>query len=262
MSNVESRKKAAFKHETFPAINIVMSQGVKMTLVNKLVILLIISFAVGCSFQTKDMQLIEIKVLDNLEDNDLVAQELMFYSPEYFIHNIPSLNKQNYSGVQTGYVRSSDTGASNFRVFYVLNNISTSEVADIKEEFEKFIPALAEQHASKFNLFRKESESKSKWLQSFINEDNELNFKNFSPSVMSQFEAQLRSIPQQVRNSFGNITEVKYLRGQYYKPFNNLQEQVVLNYQVKMEGNHLALVTIAIDSQSDILSVGFRPIVT
>jgi hypothetical protein len=101
----------------------VMPNGVNMANFTKSILVLFFTFVLaGCNFQAKDMQLIEIKAFPDKEKNDQVAQALMYYTPTYFMHHIRSLNEQNYTGVQTGYVKPSDSNISYFRVFYVISD--------------------------------------------------------------------------------------------------------------------------------------------
>jgi hypothetical protein len=243
-----------------------MSLGVMMTrMVRRFVLFVSILIIAGCNFQAKDVQLIEINTLKDKEKNDQVAQALMFYAPSYFIHHIPTLNEKNYAGVQPGYVRPSDTNVSNFRVFYVVNNnnLNSSDVPLLKSEFEKFIPIMAREHASKFEVIESESSIKGEWLKGFLNSNGEEGyFQKFSQKVLEKHGEQIRAVPAQLSETLGKIEEVKYLRAQYYKAFNDFPEQVVLNYEVSFKGHSKMFVTISIDEDNQIINLDFKQIMT
>lgn len=227
-------------------------------------VLLLMSFILlsGCDFQAKDVQLIEVNVFSDKEKNDQVAQALMFYSPSYFIYNIPTLNEKNYAGVQVGYVRPKSTNFSSFRVLYLLNNsnLSSDDVASIKIDFERFIPVMAKEHASKYEVFESQSKIKAKWLEGFLNSSGESKYMySFSKLMLEEFGQQLRAIPGQVNAKLG---EVKYLRAQYYKAFNDFQEQVVLGYEVTFRSGAKSFVQVSLDERNKIINLELKQMMT
>ncbi|MGL6259323.1 hypothetical protein [Vibrio sp. WXL210] len=230
-------------------------------------VLLMISFIYlsGCNFQAKDVQLIEINVSNDKEKNDQIAQALMFYSPLYFVSNIPTLTEKNYSGIQVGYVRAKDLSRSNFRVFYVLNNseLTSADIAAIKQEFEIFIPIMAEEHASKYEVFESQSKIKAQWLKVFLNNNGEAKYMNsLSRLVLNEFGQQLQAIPGQVSAQLGKVEQVEYLRPQYYRAFNGFQEQVVLVYEVTFRSGSKSLVQVALDGSNKVIHLEFNQIMT
>ena len=117
--------------------------------------LLVALTLVGCNFVAKDVQVIDVKVHEDASVNDQVLQSLMYYAPAYFISNISSLNEKNYPAVQVGWTPGDGEGETSFRVFYVLSSelISSNEAALLEKEFEQFIPVMAQDHASMWNVF-------------------------------------------------------------------------------------------------------------
>ncbi len=235
-----------------------------MKLIGHSFIVALLFITAGCNFTVKDMQLVEISVLKDEEKNDQVAQALMFYSPQYFIHNIKSLNKNNYAGVQTGYVKPSNTNKSNFRVFYVMNNgaLDQSEVDKLKIEFENYIPKLAKEHASKIDVFESESITKKTWIKDFFNSDGEDKYLEAFSQVMMKESEKVRALPQQISRQLGLVEQVKYIRGQYYKAFNGFHEQVVLNFEVAFDSSTKAFVSISLDDNNQIINIDLKQIMT
>ncbi|WP_440903723.1 hypothetical protein ACMZOO_12790 [Catenovulum sp. SX2] len=227
-----------------------------------LILLLFTILMAGCNFQAKDMQLIEIKALPDEEQNDQVAQALMYYSPAYFMHHIPSITKENGSGVQPGYVRPSDENISYFRVFYVISNsnLKSSAVDSIKKEFERHIPIMAKNHASVWELQEKESVQKAQWLKKFLNSgDTEVFRKDLSQQLPLDYKDYFLKTPKNTQEKLGFIENTTYLRYQYYKPFGEFKEQLVLNYKVTFDKGHTALVNVSLDKEQKVSLIEIVP---
>lgn len=226
-------------------------------------ILFLIVLMVGCNFQSKDMQLIEIKALPNEEQNDQVAQALMYYSPAYFMHHIPSITKENGSAVQPGYVRPPDRNISHFRVFYVTSNsnLKSSAVESIKKEFEQHIPIMAEEHASVWELQEKESDLKAQWLKEFLNSSEAGRFRDdLSQLLPVDYQDYFLKTPQNTQEKFGLIESTTYLRYQYYIPFGEFKEQLVLNYKVTFDKGLSALVNVSLDKKQKVSLIEIAPL--
>lgn len=216
---------------------------------------LFLVFISGCNFQTKDLQLIEIKAFSDKEKNDQVAQALMYYTPTYFMHHIPSLNEKNYSGVQPGYVRPSNTNISNFRVFYVTSdsNLKSTAVNSLKREFEKHIPIMAKNHAEAWELQENESIKKGKWLKEFINSSNQDEYKDaFVADTPENYLTFFLSYPKKIQEQVGLANDIKYLRYQYYKPFGEFKEQLVLNYEANFDNGRKVFFNMSLNSRQEI----------
>ncbi|MFI2813276.1 hypothetical protein [Microbulbifer sp. YPW16] len=235
-----------------------------MAHLNKSLILLLLTiFMAGCNFQAKDMQLIEIKALPDDEQNDQVAQALMYYSPAYFMHHIPSITKENGSAVQPGYVRPSDENISYFRVFYVLSNsnLKLSAVNSIKKEFESHIPIMAKNHASVWELQEKESAKKAEWLKKFLNSsDTEVFREDLSQQLPIDYQDHFLKTPKNTQEKLGLIETTTYLRYQYYKPFGEFKEQLVLNYKVTFDKGRSALVNVSLDKEKKVSLIEIVPL--
>ena len=226
-------------------------------------VLFLILLTVGCNFQSKDMQLIEIKVLPDEKQNDQVAQALMYYSPAYLMHHIPSITKENGSAVQPGYVRPSDRNISYFRVFYVTSNsnLKSSAVESIKNEFERHIPIMAKDHASVWELQEKESDVKAQWLKDFLNSSETEKFRDdLSQQLPSDYQDYFLKTPQNTQEKLGLIENVTYLRYQYYKPFGEFKEQLVLNYKVIFDKGRSAAVNISLDKKQKVSLIEIVPL--
>lgn len=230
----------------------------------KLVFFLLLTIpAVGCNFQAKDMQLIEIKALPDEEKNDQVAQALMYYSSAYFMHHIPSITKENSSAIQPGYVRPSDDNKSYFRVFYVISNanLKSSDVESIKKEFERHIPQMAKNHASVWGLQEKMSVQKALWLKEFLNSTNTEKFReDISQQLPPDYQDYFLKTPLNTQEKLGLIESTTYLRYQYYKPFGEFKEQLVLNYKAIFDKGRSALVNISLDNKQKVVLIEILPV--
>ncbi len=225
--------------------------------------LLLTILITGCNFQAKDMQLIEIKALPNKEENDQVAQALMYYSNAYFMHHIPSLTKENGAAIQTGYVRPTDDNISYFRVFYVVSNsnLKSSAVDSLKNEFERHIPIMAKNHASVWEIQETESVKKAQWIKDFFNSSNTSKFRvDLSQQLPADYKDHFLKTPQITQEKLGLIESTTYLRYQYYKPFGEFKEQLVLNYKVTFDKGRNALVNVSLDKKQKISLIEILPL--
>ncbi|MCW8108978.1 hypothetical protein OPS25_10780 [Alteromonas ponticola] len=240
------------------------ASGSLMAHINKIIFTLLLTFVItGCNFQAKDMQLIEIKALADKEENDQVAQALMYYSPAYFMHHIPSITKENGAAVQTGYVRPSDDNISYFRVFYVVSNsnLKSSVVDFLKKEFERHIPIMAKNHASVWDIQEKESVQKAQWIKDFFNSSDTSKFRaDLSQQLPPDYKDHFLKTPQTTQEKLGLIENTTYLRYQYYKPFSEFKEQLVLNYKVTFDKGRSALVNVSLDKNQKISLIEIVPL--
>ena len=230
----------------------------------KFLMVLVFSFSlIGCDVQTKDVQLIEVKVFSDDEKNDKVAQALMYYSPAYFQHNIPSITIENGSAIQPGYVRSLEKNKSYFRVFYVMSNdkLKLSTIKKIKKEFERHIPKMSQEHASAWELQGKESALKSQWLKEFLNSQNAERFRDdLSKLLPADYQDYFLNTPQKVQEKLGLVKNTIYLRYQYYKPFGEFKEQLILNYKVVFDSGLTAAVNISLDKNQSVSLIEVLPL--
>lgn len=239
-----------------------------MKFVRQLVTIVIVFLVTACDVNVKDVQLIEISALNDVEKNDEVAKSLMFYAPSYFIHNIKSLNKENYAGIQTGYVRPSNTNKSNFRVFYEMNKgvLEKGDVEKLKAEFESFIPILASDHASKIDVFESESKKKQDWFERLLVSNGQEQFKQFSPKLIEKEGLDVvEKLAVNIKEQLGTPEKISFIKGQYYKAYGSYQEQVILYYEVLFSKGIRAVVNIAIDEKDElkrVINIDLKQIMT
>ncbi|TDF34619.1 hypothetical protein EYS14_22950 [Alteromonadaceae bacterium M269] len=184
------------------------------------------------------MQVIELDLHGSDEANDKIVKSLMYYSWDYYIHNIDSLNPENSKAIQIGWTPGKGVGDAKFRIFYVLSSssLSTATVEKLKSEFSDFIPKLAQEHSDRLSFYASESPKMKKWIESLQERTATDIYNDFLPESRKVFEPeQLEQVLGAMREEHGTIAKLEFQAGQYYKPYSEYDEHVILYYLATFE---------------------------
>ena len=187
----------------------------------------------GCSFESKEIQAIEISNLPDVESNTKLAADLMQYDPRYLAHKISSLNELTAPGVEVGYFIPSSGGNPSYRITYNKGNPDVVEnIENLKSEFDEFIPVLAAFHVSKLSLFDELNPVGSDWLDSLMAHPiAEVREDSSNLLKAAATEAQLANAVTRLKDHYGDRKSSEFVRGQYYEAFGGIPESVSLFYQ-------------------------------
>ena len=189
----------------------------------------------SCSFDVTDTQNIDINhYLDN-DKNIKLAEDLMHYDPRYIASKIAVFNESTSKGMRLGYfIRSSDRKPS-YKITYSLKVKSVSDnLSELKESFEKYIPKLAKIHASKESLFTRLEPLGANWVYSFFENTPNVVLNN-SSTILKDIATpkMLSDMSVKLKDEYGIIEKLEFVRAQYYEAFSEFPETVGLYYIAK-----------------------------
>jgi hypothetical protein len=112
---------------------------------------------------------------------------------------------------------------------------------------------MAKNHVEIWDVQERESVQKGQWLKEFLNSSDPVEHKSsFVKDTPENYLAFFLSYPKQTQEKFGLVNDVKYLRYQYYKPFSEFKEQLVLNYEVTFDKERKALINLSLNNLNEI----------
>ncbi len=201
--------------------------------------------AFGCGIERIEFQIIEISYYPDNERNAKLAEDLFHYDPRYLAHKIPSLDEETSKGLQLGYSGGSPDGKSSYKIKYDLNNPAiSSNIDDLKAQFDSYIPKLAALHASKEPIFAELRPIGSSWAQSFLSGDL-YHLLEESSEILKEAATveQLSELRDELLDNYGPITELTFVRAQFYEQFAELPQSVSLYYEAQADEDIWLLVS-------------------
>ncbi len=206
---------------------------------------------IGCDFNATDIQIIDIGYYPENNKNVKLAEELIYYDPQYIASKVPAYNENTSKGIKLGYfVRSSD-GKPSYRVTYSLKNPSVaSNLAELKKQFSEFIPKLVAIHASKEPIFAELQPTGKIWVESLFSDSaNALFDKSSSVFQKTVSREQLTTISSQLLKEYGKPIGIEFVRAQYYESFGENPEQVSLFYSARFNNQKKLMIRISTHQQ-------------
>lgn len=218
-------------------------------------------FLTACSFKTTYIQMIPIDLLETAEENQKLAEDLMYYDPRYYAHNMPTLKSIAGKGVRYGYHIATGSGRASFKVTYTTSMPQVAvNLSALQEEFETFVKILAEHHIEKMPLLESLRPEAMAWADTLFSEDAS-SFYTASSKMMKGVTNQVdfdRAM-NQLRNQWPDRTAFSYLRGQYYLAFEEIPESVSLFFQADLpEGKFLVVRISMVEEGGKWVPLGFK----
>ena len=215
----------------------------------------------GCNYVVTDIQDIEINYYLENEKNIKLAENLIYYDPQYIASKIPAFDENTSKGIRFGYfIRSSDK-KPRYRITYNLKKPSiVANLAELKEGFENFIPALAAFHVSKESIFVELKPIGKSWAKSLFSESAGTLLSE-SSTLLKKLVSSNRflEISAQLQKEYGKPLKISFVRAQYYEAFGKIPESVSLFYLAKFDNKKSKMVRISIHQQGQKwLVMGFK----
>ncbi len=215
----------------------------------------------ACSFEYAEIQDIEITHYPDNERNTKLAEELIYYDPRYLADRIPAFNEKTSQGIRLGYfVRSSD-GQPSYRITYNRSIDAVSDNLDeLKSQFEAYIPMFAAKHASKDALFLELEPLGMRWAQDLFTEEASTILENSSQSLRDNVTVtQLEGFQNEIHDSSGSLTEIVFVRAQFYEKHADVPESVSLFYEAEMADKSVFMVRVSLhEEEQEWRAIGFR----
>jgi len=228
------------------------------TAVTLICITLLIS---ACSFKYTETQDIEITHYPDNERNAKLAEDLMYYDPQFLAHEIPALDQDTSKGIRIGYFVRSFDGKPSYRITYNRSIDAVEEnIDELKTQFEAFIPLLAEKHASREALFLELEPIGLSWAKDFFAADAGTILQESSQVLRDYVTVlQLSKMQGELAKAYGPPTSVSYVRAQYYEAFDDVPESVSLFYEAEMADESSFVFRVSLHETDDgWRAIGFR----
>jgi hypothetical protein len=191
----------------------------------------------GCSVNVTDVQRIEISLYDDDKLNIKLAEDLMYYNGGYIAHHVLSLDEKTAKGIKLGYfVRSSDNTAF-YQITYRLDNAAVlANHSNLQDEFESFIPRLAELHVEKEPVFEALKPMGRQVARDFYGDDPGAIWDSSSELLKSRVSRErFLELATSLKETYGEIASLDWLRGQYYQAFQGQPETISLFFKLEFE---------------------------
>jgi len=217
--------------------------------------------AVACSFKYTETQDIEISNFADNERNAKLAENLMYYDPRFLSHKIPALDENTSKGIQLGYFVRSPDEQSSYRVTYNLSiDAVSANLDDLKKQFETYIPQLAAFHISKEPLFLELEPVGLAWVKDFLSGDANALLERSSQLLRDAMTVeQLLAMQDEFVVTYGEPTDITFVRAQYYEKFSDVPESVSLFYETQMTKDSSFMVRVSVHESDELWrALGFQ----
>ena len=189
---------------------------------------------VACDIARIELQSIEIDQYPDNARNAKLAEDLIYYDPQYFAYKMPAFNEDTLRGIQIGHSASPEGEKSSIRIRYNRNNQAVlASISELRSQFDTFFPQLAAAHASKDDLFANLSPVGISWLRRLFTDDPENLLAEGSQEFRDSTGVdEFSSGVEEMERTYGQLEDFSFVRAQYYEPFSQYSETINLWYQV------------------------------
>jgi hypothetical protein len=226
----------------------------------KRLLLLLALNLIGFDTQSSEVQSIPINLYDNSRQNTALAEELVHYDPRYLSYQLPSFNTSVQPHIQLGYFSDSQGNVS-YRIAYDLDaEALQGKIPSLENEFESYIPKLAQQHTDKLALFSRLAPVGDLWLESLFNEPVDHTLENSSELLQFAINDQQLSIYLAlVKRHHGKPQIRTYKRAQFYEAHGTVPESVSLYYKQVFTNNRELTIRVSLhETQGEWKVMGFN----
>ncbi len=225
------------------------------------IFLLFTILLVSCSSDVNYIQDINIAVYDDEESNVKLAENLIYYDLRYLAENIQGFNEESAKGIKLGYfIRKSDSKPS-FRITYSLTNPSVAKNFDtLKSNFDSFIKKIAVQHVDKNQIFVDLQPTTKNIIENFFLMNVDTIWKYGASSIRSNMKkgALVRNA-ESIIKEFGELSNVEYIRSQYYDAMLGKHELIAMHYKISTSKNKTGSMSITYQYEIDSWKIaGYR----
>lgn len=180
---------------------------------------------------------VPIAYFDDPDSNEALALELSTYSPDYFEAMAPGFDKSDPVGVVYGFHRVAETRQVGLELIALGPERSRERMQEeARQALARFLPTLARDHVAKRPLFARLRPMGEKWISTFSGDAIDLMCGDVTIGPDDNMtEEGLREFADFCARSTGEVTDIRFEQGQYYRPHDGRNEMVSLFYRVQAQ---------------------------